>query len=97
MPEDKVIDRLLAIYEEYIKEVSLNVKSEVKALEELDKIIFKYLNDHKFKKVLSKELSNFRVKESVKDVLKYVVESIIEIYESYMDGYTRNIVIPRWI
>ena len=49
------------------------------------------------KKELQKGIVEIKIKRDIKDVLSYIVDKILEIFERYTEGYTRNIYISRWI
>lgn len=94
---DHITGKLIKIYEEFIFNVDLNNKKEIEELKEIDTILKKYLDDYHFRGELRKNLLEIKVTEQVTNVIKYVVDKLIEIFHSYKDGYTRNIYIPRWI
>lgn len=94
---DRMSEKLIKIYEEYVFSVDLRKKDEVKKITRFDKILYEYFNDFRFKKELTTKLKNVKVKSTIKNVTEFVVNSIIEIFDEYLENYTRNIYIPRWI
>lgn len=95
--DDKVTEKLLVIYTEFIFSVKELTSEVIKELNSIDSIVYKFLTDHKFKKTLSSELLNMKVKSKVTNVIEYVVQKIIAIYDDYVLNYTREIFLPRWI
>ena len=72
-------------------------KENLEKVVELDKIINKYLEDYHFRGELQKSLTEIKVTSKVKDIVDFIVTSIIGIFNNYKEGYTRKIYIPRWI
>ena len=66
-------------------------------LREIDTILEKYLSDYHFRGELKKNLLEIKITEEITNIVKYIVERLIEIFHAYKEGYTRNIYIPKWI
>ena len=47
--------------------------------------------------MLASSLSTLKLPKSTKDVLGAIVSEIIKQYNKYMEGFTRNLYIPKWI
>lgn len=94
---DKVSEKLIKLYEEFVFSIDLSSSSQKTKLKTLDIIMNKYINDLSFRKELVKRIDDIRVKTSIKDSVTYIVNKIIEIFNNYEESYTRNIYIPRWI
>ena len=94
--EDCISLKLINIYEEFIFNINLNDESEIKKAKELDKILSKYVDDYLFRKEVKSGVLNIRVKRGT-DILETIVNSLISLFESYEEGYTRNIYFARWI
>lgn len=94
--KDYVTKRIIEIYKTYIFSIkSLDVDS-INKIEELDRVISKYLDDYYFRKEMKVSLKELKVKKD-DNVLQVIVDYILHIFERYEDGYTRNIYISRWI
>ncbi len=94
---DRMSEKLIKIYEEYVFSVDLRKQDEAKKISRFDKILNEYFNDFRFKKELATKLKNVKVKSTIENVTEFVVNNIIEIFDEYLENYTRNIYIPRWI
>ena len=97
LESDYISSRLVSFYESYICSISLDNQEELFKAKQIDEIVSKYIDDYIFRKEMKRELLEIKVKKSAKDVLKLIIDSIINIFERYKDGITRNIYISRWI
>ncbi len=95
--DDKIKQNIINLYIEYIFSFDIVTKREKEKLEQIDKIVYKFLTDKRFNKEMVSELSHLRVSKSVSNVVEYVMNKMIEYFENYKTVYTRNIYIPRWI
>ena len=96
MPEDAFTDRLIKIYRSYIFSVNpLNVY-ELNRVKELDRVLSKYIDDNIFQRSLKNELVKVKF-QSKENLLQNLINSILNIFEKYEEGQTRNIYISRWI
>ena len=94
---DKVSETLIKIYEDYLFSADLRKKDQINKITRIDKILNEYFNDFRFKKELASKLKNIKVKSKIENIAEFVVNNIIEIFDDYLENYTRNIYIPRWI
>ena len=94
---DKVSEKLIKIYEDFVFNADLRKEDEVSKVTRIDKVLNEYFNDFRFKKELSTKLRNVKVKSKIENITEFVVNNIIEIFDEYLENYTRNIYIPRWI
>ena len=60
-------------------------------------LVCRYFDDREFKKMLISSLSTLKIPKSTKNVLGVIVGEIIKQYNKYMEGFTRNLYIPKWI
>ena len=95
--DDKIKQNIINLYIEYIFSFDIVTKREKEKLEQIDKIVYKFLTDKRFNKEMVRELSHLRVSKAVSNVVEYVMNKMIEYFENYKTVYTRNIYIPRWI
>lgn len=94
---DYVTDKVIEIYQTYIFSLNANNKREIKKAVDFTKIISRYFDDRLFKKELTNMLLTLKVAKSEENVLGKIIEAIINAYEKYMEGFTRNLYIPKWI
>lgn len=95
--DDHITKKIIKIYEDFIFSVDLNDVVKVKKMTNLDCLVAKYLTDYNFRIELQKALAEIKVSSKVKDIVDYIVTTLISIFEAYKEGYTRKIYIPRWI
>ena len=70
---------------------------QVKKITELNNAVARYFDDREFKKILTTFLVSLKVSKKEANVIRYIAENIIGQYERYMEGFTRNLYIPKWI
>ena len=97
LESDYISERLIGFYKKYVCNIDLNNSEEIKKATCVDNIISKYIDDYTFRNEMKKELLQVRVKSTVTNVLKVIIDNIIKIFERYQEGMTRNIYIARWI
>ena len=93
---DYVTDKLISVYEDYIFDVDINDINNLRKIEELDKILGKYVEDYSFRKEIKKDVLTIKIKRD-SNIIESIVNSLIRLFENYEDGYTRNIYFARWI
>lgn len=94
--DDYISLKLINIYEDYIFNIDINDKESISKIIELDKILYKYTTDYTFRKQIKNDVLNIKVKRGT-DIIETLINSLINLAESYEDGYTRNIYFARWI
>ncbi len=94
---DYMTDKVIGIYQSYIFSVNVNNKADLKLVNTLNKAIARYIDDREFKTILNNFLVSLKVSKSETDVIGYIAKKIISEYEKYMEGWTRNLYIPRWV
>ncbi len=94
--DDKLSEKLLDVYQEFVFKADLTKKSEVAKLEQLDLVLSKYIDDYIFRKELATEMKRIRIRKD-EDILMAIVNWIIKVFDNYEEGYTRNIYFSRWI
>lgn len=97
MQDDKITAKLIRIYKDYIFEVNINDSMAIKEVKEFDYVLNRYIEDYDFRKELKKEIVHVKVRKSCTDILKAIVESILHIFDKYVESTTRKITIARWI
>ena len=88
---------LWLIYQTYIFNIDIRNKDDIKSIVDLNASVARYIDDREFKTLLNKHLSSLKVSRKEENVMAYISKSIIDEYEKYMEGFTRNLYIPRWI
>lgn len=96
LEDDKLSEKLIGIYHDYVFKVDLSKKNEVATLEQLDLILNKYIDDYFFRKELKSCMKRIRIRKD-EDVLTAIVNWIIKVFDNYEVGYTRNVYFSRWI
>lgn len=93
---DTLSIQLVKIYKDYIFSIDISSEEEVENAREIDKIMARYIDDYLFRKTLKQELLSVKVKKCG-NVIKTIVESIIEIFRKVEFEQTRKIYISKWI
>ncbi len=94
---DFMSGRLIQIYQAYIFSINARVKEQLKSAVDLNTAVARYFDDREFKTILTNMLKSLKVSKSETNVIGYIVTAIIKEYDKYMEGYTRNLYISRWI
>jgi hypothetical protein len=94
---DYMSDKVIHIYQSYIFSINIKSKGEIKKATDLNTAVVRYFDDREFRTILNNFLSSLKVSKKETNVMAYIAESIIKEYEKYMEGFTRNLYIPRWI
>ncbi len=94
---DYMSDKIIEIFQQYIFSIDIRNKSEIKKISSLNKAIVRYFDDREFKTILTNFLLALKVPKGTKDVVSIIVDNILQQHLKYMEGFTRNIYIPRWI
>jgi len=94
---DYMSGKVIQIYQTYIFNINARNKTELKRATDLNTAVVRYFDDREFRKILNNFLSSLKVSKKETDIIGYIVFNIIKEYEKYMEGFTRNLYIPRWI
>ncbi|MBR1413629.1 MAG: hypothetical protein IJ574_03060 [Bacilli bacterium] len=94
--DDIITEKIIKIYENYVCKINSNNLDELNKLKVFDTAINKYIEDNMFRKEMKEKILTLRVKKTG-DVLRNIVDSIIDIFENYIMFATRKINISRWI
>ena len=94
--DDKLSEKLVDVYEDYVFKVDPSNRNQVVKLEQLDLILNKYIDDYFFRKELKSEMKKIRIRKD-EDILNAIVDWIIKVFDNYEVGYTRNIYFSRWL
>lgn len=88
--------KIINIYEDFIFDIDIKNENDITKIKELDKILGKYIEDYNFRKDVKQSLMNIRVRRE-SNIINVIVDHLINFFENYEDGYTRNIYFARWI
>lgn len=94
---DYMSDKIIQVFQQYIFSIDIRNKNDIKKISSLNKAIVRYFDDREFKTILTNFLLALKVPKGTKNVVSIIVGNIIEQHLKYMEGFTRNIYIPRWI
>ncbi len=94
---DYLTDKVISIYQEYIFSIDVSDKPGLKSVSNLNKAIARYIDDREFKTILNNFLIALKVSKKETNIIGFIAKSIIAEYDKYMEGFTRNLYIPRWI
>ena len=94
---DYMSDKIIQVFQQYIFSIDIRNKNDIKKISSLNKAIVRYFDDREFKTILTNFLLAFKVPKGTKNVVSIIADNIIEQHLKYMEGFTRNIYIPRWI
>ena len=94
---DYMSDKIIQVFQQYIFSIDIRNKNDIKKISSLNKAIGRYCDDREFKTILTNFLLALKVPKGTKNVASIIVDNIIEQHLKYMEGFTRNIYIPRWI
>ena len=88
---DTVSSRLVSIYKNIHNEDDIN-----KAIL-IDTVMGKYVEDYTFRKKLQEEMHQIKVKKGASDIIRTIVDGLIDIFRRYEVDATRKIYISKWI
>ena len=94
---DYMSDKVIQIYQTFIFSIDVKNKTEIKKVTALNNAVARYFDDREFKTYLTNFLIGLKVSKSETNVMRFIAESIIKQYEKYLEGFTRNLYISRWI
>lgn len=94
---DYMTDKIITIFQTYIFKINIKDKNELKRVSNLNKAVLRYIDDREFKTMLTNALTSLKVSKRETDVIGVIVKTILTEYDKYMEGFTRNLYIPRWI
>lgn len=93
---DYISEKLVEIYKNFIFDIDLDNEDDIYMVEQIDFVVNKYIEDYYFRKEMQRSMMNIRVKKS-SQLVRDIAQSIINCFDSYENGYTRNIYFARWI
>jgi len=97
LKDDVITAKLIRVYKDFVFRINIHSSNDVKDLCDLDYVLGRYIDDYCFRKELKKEIVLVKIKKTCTDILKAFVESILKIFDNYLENSTRKITIARWI
>ena len=94
---DYMSDKVIHIYQSFIFSINIKSKKKIKKATDLNTAVVRYFDDREFRTLLNNFLSSLKVSKKETDIMAYIAGTIIKEYDKYMEGFTRNLYIPRWI
>lgn len=94
---DFMSEKVIHIYQSFIFSIDLTNKNDIKLITALNNAVVRFFDDREFKTILTNFLVALKVSKSEQDVLRYIVNNIVREHKKYMEGYTRNLYIPKWV
>jgi len=94
---DYMSDKVIHLYQSFIFSINIKNKGEIKKATDLNTAVVRYFDDREFRTLLNIFLSSLKVSRSETNVIGFIANAVIKEYEKYMEGFTRNLYIPRWI
>ena len=94
---DYMTDKIITIFQSYIFKIDITDKAALKKVSTFNNAVARYIDDREFKTLLTSSLTSLKVSKKETDVIGVIVKTIIDEYKKYMEGFTRNLYIPRWI
>lgn len=95
--DDIITLKLIEIYKNFIFSIDIENNEDLKMAEKLDFVLNKYIEDYYFRKDMKERLMNLKASKKNPNITKWLADKIIDAFESYESGYTRNIYFARWI
>lgn len=95
--DDVITDKLITIYRDFIFKADLTNSKDLMMVKDIDHVLIKYIEDYLFRKEMKQEIVNIKIKKTCGDILRAIVESILNIFDNYLFNTTRKINIARWI
>jgi len=94
--DDYISQKLIQIYKDFIFAIDHENKADLKLVEQIDFVINKYIEDYYFRKEMQKGMAGIRIKKT-EDMMRSIVQGVIECFDSYEMSYTRTIYFARWL
>lgn len=94
---DLLSDKVIQIYQNFIFSINVRNKAELKKAVDLNTAVVRYFDDREFRTILNDFLKSLKVSKKETNIIGFISGEIIKEYNKYVEGFTRNLYIPRWI
>ncbi len=94
--DDMVSEKLIDVYTKFIFSVDITDATNIKKVEKLDDVLFKYINDYCFRDQIQRDIMTIKVRRG-DNILETIVSAIINFFETYEKMSTRRVQMTRWI
>ncbi len=94
---DSISLQLVKIYKDFIFKIDINNEDDIKKAIDIDRTMGKYIDDYFFRKTLQEELLKSKLRKTATDILRSIVDCLINIFKRYEEDATRKIYISKWI
>lgn len=94
--DDLITAKLIKIYRSFIFSADITDQATINRVEEIDKVLGKYVADYSFRKEMKNSLLRLQLKKS-NNILLDLVDNLIAIFNRYEEGTTRRIYVSHWI
>ncbi len=94
---DLMSDKVIQVLQGFIFSVNSKNKNDLKKVTALDTALTRYFDDREFKTYLTNALVSLKAPKGETNMMKFITETIIKSYDKYMEGFTRNLYISKWI
>ncbi len=94
---DTVSSRLVSIYKNFIFKIDIHNEDDINKAILIDTVMGKYVEDYTFRKKLQEEMHQIKVKKGASDIIRTIVDGLIDIFRRYEVDATRKIYISKWI
>ena len=95
--DDYISNRLITFYKDYVCKIETFNSEDLQRAIKIVQVISKYIDDYTFRKEMKQKLVQIKIKSTVSNILKVIIDNIIKIFENYEIDSTRKIYISRWI
>ena len=94
---DFMSSKVIQIYQGYIFSINSRSKAELRKAIDLNNAVARYFDDRDFKTLLNNFLESLKVSKKEENVMAFIASEIVKEHKKYMEGFTRNLYIPRWV
>lgn len=93
---DIISEKLIDIYERFIFSVDIKIDENVKKIEKLDDVLYKYINDYCFREQIKSDIVKIKVRRG-DNILDTIVNAVISFFENYEKQKFRKVQVTRWL
>ncbi len=94
---DNFTPKMISLYRNFIFKKEKLTEDRITEIVNMDKAMKKYIDDYLFRKDMQNCILSIKVSSETKDLLKIIVEKIIDFFINYAHYTTRIVYISKWI